>query len=392
MSLQPNDAVIVAAQRTPMAKSKNGGFRNVRADDLSADLIKGLASKLPADLLNQTDDLIWGCVNQTLEQGFNVARAIGLLAELPVTVPAQTVNRLCGSSMTALHMAAQGIMSGQGDLYLVGGVEHMGHVSMMHGVDVNPALSKQMAKASMMMGVTAEMLAKVHQISREQQDTFALRSHQRAYAAQQSGAFANEIVPMLGHDADGNLVAIEADEVIRPDTSLEGLAALPTVFMPKGGTVTAGSSSALSDGAAALVVMSAAKAQALGLSPLVKIKAMALTGCDPAIMGYGPVTATQKILHKTGLSLADIGLIELNEAFAAQSLAVLKGLKLLDALDDKVNLNGGAIALGHPLGCSGARISTTLIHQMKYQQQQFGLATMCIGMGQGIATLFENVS
>lgn len=391
MKLNPNDVVIVDAVRSPMGKSKNGVFRNVRSENLSAELVKALLARNSAVNPAEIEDLIWGCVNQTLEQGFNMARAVALLAGMPVTTAAQTVNRLCGSSMSAIHTAAQAIMTGQGDIFVVGGVEHMGHVPMMHGVDVNPGLSKHMAKASMMMGVTAEMLGKMHGISREAQDEFAVRSHQKAYEATLSGRFTNEIIPIEGHDGAGNKVLVEVDEVIRPETSMEGLASLPTVFMPKGGTVTAGSSSALSDGASALLMMSAAKAQELGLTPIAKVRSMAVAGCDPAIMGYGPVPATKKAFKRAGLTVTDMDLIEVNEAFAAQSIPVLKDLKLLDQMDDKVNLNGGAIALGHPLGCSGARISTTLLHQMQARDAQFGLATMCIGMGQGIATIFERV-
>ncbi|MCO4786062.1 acetyl-CoA C-acyltransferase FadA [Marinomonas atlantica] len=391
MKLNPNDVVIVDAVRSPMGKSKNGVFRNVRSENLSAELVKALLARNSAVNPVEIEDLIWGCVNQTLEQGFNMARAVALLAGMPVTTAAQTVNRLCGSSMSAIHTASQAIMTGQGDIFVVGGVEHMGHVPMMHGVDVNPGLSKHMAKASMMMGVTAEMLGKMHGISREAQDEFAVRSHQKAYEATLNGRFTNEIIPIEGHDGAGNKVLVEVDEVIRPETSMEGLANLPTVFMPKGGTVTAGSSSALSDGASALLMMSAAKAQELGLTPIAKVRSMAVAGCDPAIMGYGPVPATKKAFKRAGLTVTDMDLIEVNEAFAAQSIPVLKDLKVLDQMDDKVNLNGGAIALGHPLGCSGARISTTLLHQMQARDAQFGLATMCIGMGQGIATIFERV-
>lgn len=391
MTIQANDVVIVDAIRSPMGKSKNGVYRNVRSENLSAELVKALLSRNPSVEPKAIEDLIWGCVNQTLEQGFNMARAVALLAGMPVTTAAQTVNRLCGSSMSAIHTAAQAIMTGQGDIFVVGGVEHMGHVSMMHGVDVNPELSKHMAKASMMMGVTAEMLGKMHGISREAQDEFAVRSHQKAYEATQAGRFDAEIIPLVGHDAQGNLCLVETDEVIRPDTSMESLAALPTVFMPKGGTVTAGSSSALSDGAAALLMMSGQKAQELGLTPIARVKSMAVAGCDPAIMGYGPVPATKKALQRAGLTIEDMDVIELNEAFAAQSLPVLKDLKLLDVIENKVNLNGGAIALGHPLGCSGARISTTLLRLMQNRDAQFGLATMCIGMGQGIATVFERI-
>jgi acetyl-CoA acyltransferase len=321
----------------------------------------------------------------------NIGRNAALLAGLPHTVPGQTVNRLCGSSMQSLHTAAAQIMTAQGEVFLVGGVEHMGHVGMMHGIDLNPAASRQYAKASNMMGLTAEMLGRLHGISREDQDRFALRSHQRAWAATLEGRFAKEIIGIEGHDADGVLRLCDRDEVIRPETTLEALAALPPAFDPKNGTVTAGSSSAISDGAAALLVMSAERAKALGLTPRAKVRAMAVTGCDPAIMGYGPVPATRKALKRAGLKLDDIQLIELNEAFAAQGLAVLKDLGLLDTMDERVNLNGGAIALGHPLGCSGARITTTLLHAMEWKDAKLGLATMCIGLGQGIATVIERV-
>lgn len=391
MKLNPNDVVIIDAVRSPMGKTKNGVFRNVRAENLSAALVKELFKRNPNVDQKDVEDLIWGCVNQTLEQGFNMARAVSLLAGLPITCAAQTVNRLCGSSMSAIHTAAQAIMTGQGDVFVVGGVEHMGHVGMMHGVDVNPALSKHMAKASMMMGVTAEMLGKMHGVSREDQDAFAVRSHRLAHEATLQGRFNNEIVSIEGHDADGNKILVEVDEVIRPETSMESLAKLAPVFMPKVGTVTAGTSSALSDGASAMLMMSAKKAEELGLTPIAKVRSMAVAGCDPAIMGYGPVPATKKALKRAGLTIADIDIVELNEAFAAQSIPVLKDLGLLDFVDDKVNLNGGAIALGHPLGCSGTRISTTLLNVMREKDATVGLATMCIGMGQGIATVFERI-
>ncbi|AEF55229.1 acetyl-CoA C-acyltransferase FadA [Marinomonas posidonica] len=391
MKLNPNDVVIIDAVRSPMGKSKNGVFRNVRAENLSAGLVKALFKRNPNVDPKDVEDLIWGCVNQTLEQGFNMARAVSLLAGLPITSAAQTVNRLCGSSMSAIHTAAQAIMTGQGDVFVVGGVEHMGHVGMMHGVDVNPALSKHMAKASMMMGVTAEMLGKMHGVSREAQDAFAVRSHRLAHEATLQGRFDNELVAIEGHDADGNKILVEVDEVIRPETSMESLGGLKPVFMPKVGTVTAGTSSALSDGASAMLMMSAQKAQDLGLTPIAKVRSMAVAGCDPAIMGYGPVPATKKALKRAGLTIDDIDMVELNEAFAAQSIPVLKDLKLIDLVDDKVNLNGGAIALGHPLGCSGTRISTTLLNVMRDKDATLGLATMCIGMGQGIATVFERV-
>ena len=391
MNLNPNDVVVIDAARSPMGKSRNGVFRNVRAENLSAEVVKGLLARNPGVKPSDVEDLIWGCVNQTLEQGFNIARAVALLGGLPITSAAQTVNRLCGSSMSAIHTAAQAIMTGQGDVFIVGGVEHMGHVSMMHGVDVNPALSKHMAKASMMMGVTAEMLGKMHGVSREQQDAFGVRSHRLAHAATVEGRFKNEIIPIEGHDAAGNKILVEDDEVIRPDTTMESLGSLKPVFVPKVGTVTAGTSSALSDGASAMILMSAKKAEELGLKPIARILSMAVAGCDPAIMGYGPVPATKKALKRAGLTIDDIDIVELNEAFAAQSIPVLKDLKLIDKVEEKVNLNGGAIALGHPLGCSGTRISTTLLNVMKEKDAKLGLATMCIGMGQGIATVFERL-
>jgi len=388
-TLNPRDVVIVDGVRSAMGRTKNGMFRNVRADSLSAELVRALLVRNPGFDPNEVEDLIWGCVNQTLEQGMNIARNIGLLADLPKTVAGQTVNRLCGSSMQAIHTAAAQIATNQGDIFIIGGVEHMGHVGMMHGIDLNPEASKHYAKASNMMGLTAEMLGRMNGITREMQDAFGAESHRRAWAATQAGRFKNEIIGVEGHDENGFRVLCEIDEVIRPETTAEGLATLRPAFDPRG-TVTAGQSSALSDGASAMLLMSAAKAQSLGLKPRAVIRSMAVAGCDAAIMGYGPVPATQKALKRAGLSLADIQTIELNEAFAAQGLAVMKGLDILDK-QDKINLNGGAIALGHPLGCSGARITTTLLNVMEQQDTQLGLATMCIGLGQGIATIIERV-
>ncbi|MEQ9908524.1 acetyl-CoA C-acyltransferase FadA [Pectobacterium odoriferum] len=383
--------VIVDAVRTPMGRSKGGAFRQVRAEDLSAHLMRSLLSRNAALDAREIDDIYWGCVQQTLEQGFNVARNAALLAEIPMSVPATTVNRLCGSSMQALHDAARAIMVGDANVCLIGGVEHMGHVPMNHGVDFHPGLSRTTAKAAGMMGLTAEMLARMHNIGREMQDQFAARSHQRAHSATQSGAFRHEIVPTAGHDADGALQRFDYDEVIRPDTTVDSLTALKPAFDPVNGTVTAGTSSALSDGASAMLIMSESRAASLGLPVRARIRAMAVVGCDPSIMGYGPVPATKLALKRAGLSLTDIGIFELNEAFAAQTLPCIKDLGLLEQLDEKVNLNGGAIALGHPLGCSGARISATLINLMESRDAQFGVATMCIGLGQGIATVFERV-
>lgn len=386
-----NNVVIVDCIRTPMGRSKGGVFRNVRAEDLSAHLMKSLLTRNPAVESSAIEDIYWGCVQQTLEQGFNIARNAALLAGIPHSVGATTVNRLCGSSMQALHDAARAIMVGDGDTFVIGGVEHMGHVPMNHGVDFHPGLSKSVAKAAGMMGLTAEMLGRMHGISRQMQDEFAARSHARAHAATVEGRFRQEIAPIEGHDANGLLTLVEDDEVIRPETTVESLANLRPAFDPVTGTVTAGTSSALSDGASAMLVMSEEKAKSLGLPIRARIRAMSVAGCDPSIMGYGPVPATQKALKRAGLSIDDIDLIELNEAFAAQSLPCVKDLGLMDKVDEKVNLNGGAIALGHPLGCSGARISTTLLHQMERQDATLGLATMCIGLGQGIATVFERV-
>lgn len=383
--------VIVDALRTPMGRSKGGAFRHVRAEDLSAHLMRSLLSRNPALEAASLDDIYWGCVQQTLEQGFNIARNAALLAEIPHSVPATTVNRLCGSSMQALHDAARMIMVGDARACLIGGVEHMGHVPMNHGVDFHPGLGRSVAKAAGMMGLTAEMLARLHGISREMQDQFATRSHQRAAAATQAGHFANEIAPVSGHDADGVLKRYDFDEVIRPETTVESLAALRPAFDPVNGSVTAGTSSALSDGAAAMLIMSESRALELGLKPRARILSMAVVGCDPSIMGYGPVPASQLALKRAGLSAADIDIFELNEAFAAQVLPCIKDLGLMGQLDEKVNLNGGAIALGHPLGCSGARISTTLLNLMERRDAQLGLASMCIGLGQGIATVFERL-
>ena len=385
------NAVIVDCIRTPMGRSKNGVFRHVRAEELSGHLMAQILKRNEALDPTEIDDVIWGCVQQTLEQGFNVARNAALLGGLPHSVPAVTVNRLCGSSMQALHDATRGIQTGMGDVYLIGGVEHMGHVPMNHGVDFHPGLSKSVAKAAGMMGLTAEMLAKMHGISRQAQDEFGARSHRLAHEATLEGRFNNEIVATQGHDADGILRSISSDEVIRPETTVEGLSGLRPVFDPANGTVTAGTSSALSDGASAMLVMEEEKAKALGLPIRARVKSMGIAGCDPSIMGYGPVPASKKALKAAGLSVSDLGIVELNEAFAAQSLPVVKDLGLADVVDDKVNLNGGAIALGHPLGCSGSRISTTLINLMEGKDAQFGLATMCIGLGQGIATVFERV-
>ncbi len=386
-----NNVVIVDCIRTPMGRSKGGVFRHVRAEDLSALLMRSLLSRNPQIKPEEIEDIYWGCVQQTLEQGFNIARNAALLAGIPHNVAATTVNRLCGSSMQALHDAARAIMVNDAEICMIGGVEHMGHIPMDHGVDFHPGLSLSIAKAAGMMGLTAEMLGRLEGINREMQDEFAAKSHQKAHAATTEGRFKNEIIPTQGHDEKGGLILVESDEVIRPNTTIEALSHLRPVFDPIKGTVTAGNSSALSDGASAMLLMSEEKAKSLGLCIRARIRSMAVSGCDPSIMGYGPVPATHKALKRAKLSLDDIDIIELNEAFSAQALSCAKDLGLLSQLNEKVNLNGGAIALGHPLGCSGARISTTLIHLMEEKDSTFGLATMCIGLGQGIATVFERV-
>ncbi|WP_206483239.1 acetyl-CoA C-acyltransferase FadA [Thalassotalea sp. G2M2-11] len=385
------EVVIVDCIRTPMGRSKAGVFRNVRAEGLSAHLMQQLLVRNPNLDPALIEDIIWGNVKQTKEQGFNIARNAQLLTDIPKHVGAVTVNRLCGSSMQALHDASTNIMSGQGDVFIVGGVEHMGHVPMMYDVDFDPALSKYISRAAGNMGLTAELLGKQHGITREQQDAFAARSHQRAHQATLEGRWANEIVATQGHDAQGALTLVEHDEVIRPETTVDTLAGLRPVFDPVNGTVTAGTSSALSDGASAMLVMSADRAKELGLTPRAKIRGMGIAGCDPSTMGFGPVPATKKALKRAGLSLEDIELAEFNEAFAAQALSCIRALGLEDKADDMINLNGGAIALGHPLGCSGSRITGTLLNLMEDKDVSLGLATMCIGLGQGIATVIERV-
>jgi len=391
MNLNAKDAVIVDFGRSPMGRSKGGMHRNTRAENLSADLITKVLTRNPKVNPNEVEDVIWGCVNQTLEQGWNIARMASLMTPIPHSASAQTISRLCGSSMSALHIAVQAIQSGNGDVFVVGGVEHMGHLSMQHGVDPNPQLSLYSARASGLMGLTAEVLAKMHGITREQQDAFGERSHRLAHKATLEGRFDGEIIPMQGYDENDLPKRYVHDETIRADTTVEALAKLPPVFDKKKGTVTAGTSSQVTDGASCLIVMSAQRAKDLGITPLARVRSMAVAGVDPAIMGYGPVPASKKALQRAGLGIDDIDFVELNEAFAAQALPVLKDLKLLDRMDEKVNLYGGAIALGHPFGCSGARICGTLLNVMQQNGGTLGLATMCIGLGQGISTVLERV-
>ena len=392
MSLNPRDAVIIDYARTAMGRSKNGCFRQVRADTLSAGLVQGLLARNQAIAAAEIDDILWGCVLQQAEQGGNIARTISLLAGLPHSVTAQTVSRLCGSSMTALHSATANIRANLGDVYLIGGVEHLGHIPMSAAVDPNPLLGLSVAQAAANMGLTAEYLAQIHGISRKQMDGHGARSHQLAAKARAEGRFQREIIPLPGHDSNGFPILVEHDETIRPETTVETLAELKPVFDPKNGKITAGTSSQFSDGASAMLLMSAERAKALGLQPLARIVSLGLAGVDPSLMGYGPVPATEKALKRAGLTINDIEAIELNEAFSAQVLAVLKGMQLLDVMDEKVNLNGGAIALGHPFGCSGTRITGALLTVMQERTLSLGIATMCVGYGQGITTVLERMN
>lgn len=384
------NAVIIDAVRTPIgrAHAERGFYRHTRSDDLAVACVQALLDRtgISAD---QVEDIVLGNTQQTKEQGMNVARNVGLMAGLGVATAGTTVNRLCGSSLQALNQASHAIAAGAEDIQIVGGLEHMQHLPMDYGIDINPKLFGVTSKGALIMGVTAEFLAQSQGISREDQDAFALASHQKATAAQREGKFVAERISMFGYDETEDLILLDFDQCVRADTSLEALAALEPAFMPKIGTVTAGNSSPLNDGAAALLMMSSERAVELGLRPIAKVRASAVAGVDPCVMGTGPVPATRKALQRAGLKLSDIGLIELNEAFAAQALACIRMLKL-DA--SRVNVQGGAIAIGHPLGASGARIATTLVHTMRRNQVQFGLATMCIGAGQGIATIFELVA
>jgi acetyl-CoA acyltransferase len=381
--------VIVDCCRTAIGRSsaEKGVYRHVRSDDLATAVVKALLERTGIDP-QEIEDIVLGNTQQQREQGFNIARIVGLMAGLPSTSAGATINRLCGSSLQAINQAAHSVIAGGEDVQIVGGLEHMQHIPMDAGVDFNPKLFHATSKGALHMGYTAEFLAQSRSISREAQDKFALESHQKAAEATERGEFAAEIIPIWGHDEAGLPMEVTVDQCIRPDTTLEALAALKPAFMPGIGTVTAGNSSPLNDGAAALLMMSEEKAKSLGLEPLVRVRSTAVAGVDPAVMGTGPVPAIQKALQRAGLKLADIDLVELNEAFASQSLACIQMLGLDEA---KVNVRGGSIAIGHPLGASGARISTTLIHNMIDRDATLGLATMCIGIGQGIATIFERV-
>jgi acetyl-CoA acetyltransferase family protein len=395
------EAVIVSAVRTPIGRANKGVLKDVRADDLAALAVRSAVERVPQLDRSLIEDVILGCAFPEGEQGMNLARLVGALAGLPETAGGVTVNRFCASSLQAFNMAAQNIMLDLGDAFVAGGVESMSRVPMGgFNPSFNPRLIKtdgetpsspfppcelEYAYSSYIpMGMTAENLARKYQISREAQDAFALRSHQRAIAATDSGIFKREIVPVPLPNGS----VMEVDEGPRRDTSQAKLASLEPAFI-KGGTVTAGNSSPLNDGAAAVVLMSAERARDLNITPLAKVHSMAVAGVDPAFMGTGPIPAMRKLLQRAHKQLSDIDVIELNEAFAVQNLAVIRELGIDE---EKLNPHGGAIALGHPLGCSGARLIATLLNDLQTLDKTWGVATLCVGGGQGVATLIERLS
>ena len=400
------EAYICDAVRTPIGRYA-GGLAPVRADDLGAIPLRTLMARNPGVDWEAVEDVIYGCANQAGEDNRNVARMALLLAGLPANIPGSTVNRLCGSGMDAVGIAARAIKAGETDLMLAGGVESMTRAPYVQGKQaeafgrapeifdttigwrfVNPKMKAAHGVDSM--PETAENVAQDFQVSRADQDAFAWRSQQRAGKAQASGRFAQEIVAVEIPRRKGDPVRVEQDEHPRPDTTLEALARLPTPFRKEGGSVTAGNASGVNDGAAALIVASEAAVKKYGLTPRARMVAAATAGVAPRIMGFGPAPATRRVLEKAGLTLSEIDVIELNEAFAAQALAVTRDLGLADDADH-VNPNGGAIALGHPLGMSGARLVLTAVQELQNHQARYALATMCIGVGQGIAMVLERV-
>ncbi len=390
------DAVIVSAVRTPVGKAKRGGLATVRTDEMAATVIQALLGRTPNLDPAEIEDVIIGCAFPEGEQGLNMARMIALRAGLPESVPAETINRYCASGVQALAHAAYAIQSRQIETAIAGGAESMTMVPMAgYKFSPNPYFAQDLPHYYTNMGLTAENVALKYEINREDQDIFSLKSNQKAARAVDSGLFDPELVPVdveiteLGVDEKPvkKKFKVQRDEGPRGDTSLEALAKLKPAFK-EGGMVTAGNSSQMSDGAAGVVVMSAEKASQLGLKPLTRFVAFAVGGAPPELMGIGPVVAIPKALKVAGLSLNDIDLIELNEAFAAQSLAVIREL---DLDESKINVNGGAIALGHPLGCTGAKLTTQLIYEMGRRKSRYGMLTMCIGGGMGAAAIFENL-
>ncbi|MGE7767175.1 acetyl-CoA C-acyltransferase [Peribacillus sp. NPDC096540] len=397
------EVVIVDAVRTPIGRYK-GALKSVRPDDLGAIVIKALTERNPGLPPEQIEDVIFGNANQAGEDNRDVARMSALLAGLPVNVAGTTINRLCGSGLDAVMYAARSIAVGEGDIYVAGGTESMTRApyvmakpesdfprGSMELQDTTIGWRFTNKKLEEMYGAdsmpqTAENVAQRFKVSRKDQDQFAFQSQQRAKKAVENERFVNEIVPVRYTDRKGNEVIVDKDEHPRPDTTIEKLEKLKPIF--KDGTVTAGNASGVNDGASALLLMSAEKARELGLKPLAKYIVGAVAGLEPSVMGLGPIHATKKALDRANLSIEDIGLVELNEAFASQSVECIRQLKLNQEI---VNVNGGAIAFGHPLGASGARILTTLVHEMKKRNVRFGLATMCVGVGQGISAIIENI-
>lgn len=387
------EAVIVAGARTPVGKAKKGSLKHVRPDDMGALCVKETL-KRAGEYDGQIDDLIIGCATPEAEQGLNVARNIGALAGLPYTVPAITINRYCSSGLQSIAYAGERIMLGQADTILAGGVESMSQVPMMgHSIRPNALLAEQAPEYYMSMGHTAEQVAQKYQVTRQDQDAFAVKSHQKAAKALQEGKFSDEIVPVdvterrVGeqYQLEEHQFTFSQDEGVRAGTTEEILSTLRPAFSTKG-TVTAGNSSQTSDGAACVMMMDREKASSLSLQPLAKFRAFAVGGVPPEVMGIGPVEAIPRALKIAGLELKDIGLFELNEAFASQAIQVIRHLGIDE---EKVNVNGGAIALGHPLGCTGTKLTLSLIHEMKRRNEQFGIVTMCIGGGMGAAGIFE---
>ncbi len=389
------EAVIVSAVRTPVGKAKRGGLATVRPDEMSATVIKELLNRTPNLDPVQIEDVVFGCAFPEGEQGMNVARMIALRAGLPDTVPAETINRYCSSGVQSIAHVAYAIKSGDIEIGIGGGVESMSMVPMMgYKFSPNPHFAQDLPHYYTNMGLTAENVSIKYGITREQQDEFALQSNLKAAKAVDSGRFDPELIPIdveITEYVDGKTekksFTVKRDEGPRADTSMDALSKLKPAFK-EGGTVTAGNSSQMSDGASAVMVMSAEKASELGLRPLARFVSFAVGGVPPELMGIGPIAAIPKALKIAGLSLNDIDLIELNEAFAAQGLAVMNTLEIDP---DKVNVNGGAIALGHPLGCTGSKLTTQLIHEMGRRKSRFGMVTMCIGGGMGAAAIFENL-
>ena len=381
--------VVVACCRTAIgrAHAERGVFRRVRGDELAAAVVQAVVHRSGVEP-DTIEDLILGATQQRGELGGNVARCVALLAGLPFSVAGTTVNRLCGSSLEALAQACHAIAAGAENVQIVGGVEHMHHLPMDSAIDIHPRAFARSSRGMLSMGMTAEHLATTHGISRRRQEAYAVESHARAARAADAGLFEDEIVPVIGHDEAGAVTEVVHDQSIRRDSTPEQLASLEPAFLPKIGTITAATSAPLSDGAAALVVMSLAEARRQGLEPLARIVGTAVVGVPPAMMGTGPVAATRKLLDRTGTAIGDIDLVELNEAFAAQAIHCIDSLGLDPT---RVNVRGGSLAIGHPLGASGARIATTLLHAMRDAGAKIGLATMCIGLGQGIAVLFERI-